>query len=221
MEAIAEIPRVDDEAERPASTARMAMNRIAFTEPQIVKAIQLARRGIGQYLDLMDRFPSVDVSTDRDFQRRYNDFYKVSRKSAEWYKAYYDMMHGFRDRKPAFGEVLDRMRDAVGSCEASFCSKLVATLDANCPVWDKFVLDNLGVPALRSQSSRRFEQAKLNYGRIVEWYRDFLASETGRNAVRIFDSQVPQHARITNLKKIDFVLWQTRPNEAKLAESFV
>jgi hypothetical protein len=187
------------------------MKPFSLTKSEIVGALILARKGISQYLELMALFPSVDVSADPEFQRQYNHFYRVRQKPTNWYRSYFRAMQELRTAKPLFADVLDRLRDEVGSCEASFSSKLVATLDPSKPVWDSFVLNNMGIPPLRTSSPHRFDQAKKNYARIEEWYELFLASENGRAVVRAFDEIVPQHGAITDLKKVDFVLWQTRP----------
>ena len=44
-----------------------------------------------------------------------------------------------------FPEALRALRERTGRLEASFASKLVATLDPNKPVIDKFVLSNFNL----------------------------------------------------------------------------
>ena len=56
---------------------------------QIVATIAKARKGITQYLAIMDTVHRVDVSRDRDFQKRYNSFFKVRQRSSKWYEVYY------------------------------------------------------------------------------------------------------------------------------------
>ncbi len=53
-------------------------------ESNIVTAINSARKGIAQYLEIMDLLPHVDVSRDRNFQRKYNAFYRVRQRPSEW-----------------------------------------------------------------------------------------------------------------------------------------
>lgn len=43
-------------------------------ESRILAAINSARKGIAQYLEIMELLPDVDVSRDRNFQRKYNAF---------------------------------------------------------------------------------------------------------------------------------------------------
>lgn len=53
-------------------------------------------------------------------------------------------------------------------------------------------------------------RAKTVYRNIQQWYVAFLVSAAGRRVIRTFDSRVEEHDKITGLKKVDFVLWQTR-----------
>jgi len=194
------------------------MTNPGFAELQIVNALSRARTGIARYLNLMDLFPTVNVSADLDFQRQYNGFYKVRQRPSDWYKTYYHIMQDLRDQKPSFDEVLDLLHSRLGRCEASFASKMVATLDAHRPVWDTWVLKNMRIKPLTAGSPQRFEQAKANYTRIQEWHDRFLASENGRLVVSVFRNMVPQHAKVTDLKKVDFFLWKNRPEKAAVSE---
>ena len=56
---------------------------------QIVAAIAKARKGITQYLAIRDTLHRVDVSRDRNFQKRYNSFFKVRQRSPKWYERHY------------------------------------------------------------------------------------------------------------------------------------
>ena len=189
------------------------MIKFSFTESQVVDALRKARRGIARYIELMRCFPLVDVCRDPVFQCRYNGFYKLRQRQPSWYQSYYRLMQELRDSKPSFSLVLDALRREVGKCEASFASKMVATIDSTKPVWDTFVLMNMGISPLCSSDPRRFDKAKANYARIEDWHRDLLDSENGRMVIGIFDGVVAEHCSVSNLKKVDFVLWQTRNNE--------
>lgn len=176
----------------------------------IVEAITKAKKGISQYLEIMELFPKVDVAENRDFQRKFNAFYRVRQRSREWYAEYFSSMQRLKGSKPCFDDVLDHLNNALGRYEPSFSSKLVAIVDPEQPVWDVFVLKNTetGIPSYTSRN--KVEQAKTAYDTIQEWYKTFLGSDDGSLVVRVFDRMVPEHSRITNLKKVDFVLWQSR-----------
>ena len=177
---------------------------------QIELAIRNAQRGIAQYLEIMRILPAVNVAENRDFQRKFNHFYRVRQRPAAWYATYYSALERWKNNKPGFAEVLDYLHGALGRYEPSFSSKLVATLDPEQPVWDRFVLEHTGVQSPPYTARNKLAQAKAAYVGIQAWYREFLASATGRLVVELFDAQVPEHGRVTDLKKVDFVLWQMR-----------
>lgn len=173
-------------------------------------AIDNAIPGIEKYLAIMDRFDQVDVSTDPDFQRAYNGFYRVQRRTPSWYESYYGLMEQSKGLQPTFDDVLDQLHEATGRYEPSFASKLVATLNPDAPVWDTHVLRNIGQEAPAYYSRTKMDDAKQCYARIVGWYQAFLASAEGTDWLQQFDAAIPARPGLTNLKKVDFILWQMR-----------
>lgn len=177
---------------------------------EIIAAIERARMGIRQYLAIMDLFPIVSVSIDRDFQRQFNAFYRIRQRPEEWYAEYYSFMESKKTAPVRFEEVLDHLNDTLGRYEPSFSSKLAATLDPNEPVWDKYVLQNTGQTTPSYSAGNKMQRAKEVFRRVREWYSEQMKSQEGQLIVAIFDNLVEEHDRITDLKKIDFVLWQSR-----------
>ena len=77
---------------------------------QIVAAIAKARKAITQYLAIRDTLHRVDVSRDRNFQKRYNFFFKVRQRSPKWYERYYAYLEANKTASPQFDKVLDDLR---------------------------------------------------------------------------------------------------------------
>ncbi len=177
---------------------------------RVLQAINRAKFGIPKYLWLMDRLNTVDVSSDADFQRAYNGFYRVQRRRPDWYTAYYKYLEQSKTFPTSFPQVLDHIYQTTGRYEPSFASKLVATLNPHKPVWDKHVLSNLGRKAPGYYSRTKMQDAKGNYEQIESWYKSFLVSEEGSQWVQLFDEHVSDHHKMTDLKKVDFILWQIR-----------
>lgn len=179
-------------------------------EFRIVTAINNARKGIAQYLEIMDLLWHVDVSRDRNFQRKYNAFYRLRQRPKEWYEVYFSYMESGKENPPSFDSTIDYIFAALGRYEPSFSSKLVAALDPNQPVWDKFVLRQINQKPPPFGAQNRVERAKIVYRNIRRWYEDYLPTEEARRVIELFDREVKDHDRVTNLKKVDFVLWQIR-----------
>ncbi len=183
-----------------------------MTDQEIINAIGNAERGIAKYLELMESLYSVDVSTDAGFQTRFNGFYRVRQKPEAWYESYFELMEQNKGKRPTFEQVLGELRKRIGNdaYEPSFSSKLVASLDPWKPVWDVYVLQNTGHQPPDYNSNTKHEDAVAAYGSIVEWYRAFMESADGLRCVRLFNENVRDYYRISDIKKIDFILWQTR-----------
>lgn len=177
---------------------------------EIVTAIESARKGINQYLTIMEMFPSVDVSKDRNFQKHFNAFYRIRQRTDKWYTEYYSFMESGKNRPVRFEEVLDHIHIILERYEPSFSSKLAATLDPNEPVWDKYVIKNTEQKAPYYTASNKFEKAKNIFGNIRQWYIKQMNSDEGKMMIEIFNNMVKDHNKITNVKKVDFILWKTR-----------
>jgi hypothetical protein len=179
-------------------------------ENQISTAINKAKRGIEQYLEIMKLFPLVNVANNQDFQKKYNAFYRVRQRKENWYKVYYQFMEDQKGFDITFPRVLRYFQEYLGRYEPSFSSKLVATHNPNLPVWDVHVLSNIGLRAPSYTSPHKFNLAETAYHAIQEWYRSFEQSAEGAMIIRMFDEHISEAKFITNTKKIDFVLWQAR-----------
>lgn len=179
-------------------------------EIEIVNAIEQARKGINQYLAIMEMFPVVDVSTNKAFQRLFNGFYRIRQRTERWYSEYYSYMESCKNNPVPFEAVLDRIYTTLGRYEPSFSSKLAATLDPREPVWDKYILRNIGQNAPSYTAFNKFEEAKTVFGNIRQWYAENIQSTEGKMMIEVFNDMVEAHSRITSVKKIDFILWKTR-----------
>ena len=145
-----------------------------------------------------------------DFQRFYNHFYRV-RRNAEWQARYYAIMEREKaNPSTAFGDVLREMHGLTGNVEASFASKMVATLHPDRPIWDSLVLARLGLRLKGTTAQARLEKAVEVYGKIVSWYEAYLLTEDAEKNIRLFDELLPDYAWLTPVKKVDFLLWSER-----------
>lgn len=179
------------------------------TDAEVVAAIEKAKPGISKYLAIMDRLYSVNVSTDADFQRMYNGFYKMGQKPQDWYAAYYELLEKSKGSRPSFKAVIEYNYAKFQRCEASFSSKLVATLDPWKPIWDKYVIENVN-PDADEGAVTKIDVAIARYAEIQQWYSSFLQTDDGKRWVGLFNQNVPIYFRISDIKKVDFILWQMR-----------
>lgn len=165
--------------------------------------------GLDKYKHIMERVRETDVSSDLDFQRSFNGFYRV-RRNAEWREAYYDLFEREKDAHPSFESIIRAMYDATGNIEASFSSKMLATINAEMPIWDRYVVQNLCLTMKGRTKEEQLKCAVDLYEQMVQWYDEFLKTENGRNCIAEFDRTLPGYAWMSDVKKIDFYLWSIR-----------
>lgn len=163
---------------------------------------------IGRYFVTIDQ---VGNCRSRDYQRNYNRFYRV-RRGAEWQSVYYEILLREYGNKPSFAQVITEMYERTGNIEPSFSSKLVATLDTDKPVWDKYVLTNLSKKLTGTNKEVRLKNAISLYQDIEEWYRAFLLTEEGKQWISLFDEKLIEFFDLSATKKIDLILWSMREN---------
>ena len=104
-----------------------------------------------------------------------------------------------------FEEILTYLYEKTGAVHASFSSKLLATVNPNMPIWDKFVLQNLGLRTPYTYQKDRLQKTVQLYQQICDWY----GSEQAKEKLREFNELFP-NVDISDVKKIDFILWATR-----------
>ncbi|MGH9493724.1 MAG: hypothetical protein ACRD3B_01900 [Candidatus Sulfotelmatobacter sp.] len=176
----------------------------------IQKALERLAGGLGRYQWLQAMVSECNVTTDGEFQRRFTVFYRV-RRSSEWRAAFFALMEKSKSSGINFLDALRAIRLSTGRIEASFASKLVATLDPSKPVVDKFVLQcfQLRLPNW-GLADREVKTVEL-YRQLCLRYDGFMTSANGVKIRNMFDEKYP-NATITDIKKIDLVLWQIRPD---------
>lgn len=112
------------------------MTRIGLDRRAIDMALPRVANGLTKYLWLQQELHDRDVARNREYQTRFSGFYRVRRNSA-WRQVSFGMLEDIK-RRPvvSIGETLQQLHDATGRLEASFASKLVATVDPSQPVID-------------------------------------------------------------------------------------
>lgn len=115
-----------------------------MTESDIDNALLKVEIGLCKYCWIQEQFHKNDVTSNREFQKKYNGFYRV-RRNAQWQAVYYRLMEDAKTSEVGFTEVLLELKKQTARLEASFTSKLIATVYPNRPVIDKFVLEYFGL----------------------------------------------------------------------------
>lgn len=182
---------------------------IHLTRPQIDAALPSVADGLARYQWIQTQFASNDEAhDDAGFRRRFNRFYRV-RRNAAWQATYYALMGRARRDALQFDAVLESLRRTTDRIEASFASKLIATINPDFPVLDKFVLRNVGQCLPAARRSDRVAEVALLHASLKIAFDEYLRTADGRYLVQAFNRLYPDSG-ITEVKMLDLVLWQTR-----------
>lgn len=180
------------------------------TPAEIDAALADLEKPLAQYLWLTEQVRLRDVANDREFQRRYDRFWRV-RKGAAWRASYFDLMERAKRTGTDFETTLRAMHARTGTVEASFSSKLVATLDPTRPVLDAFVLKYFGLRLPYAYQDDRLGRTVVVYRRVADGIARIVGSEIMPSIRQAFAERYPG-ARPSDEKMVDFVLWRVRPS---------
>lgn len=182
--------------------------QLKLTIEQVEAALPRVSVGLAKYTWLQNELLVRDVSRDAEFQKRFGGFYRV-RRNAAWRDTYFQVLERAKREIISFEEALRSVHRATGRVEASFASKLVATIDPNQPVIDSVVLRNLGLKLPAVSASNRFSEIAQLHSQLSEVYARFLETRSGGDLVARFQRAYPG-SPVTRTKMLDLVLWQSR-----------
>lgn len=182
---------------------------LTLSADQVTKALERMREEsvVEKYCRIQAGWRTTDVRADKEFQRTFNGFYRVRRAGA-WQYEFYRVMEAQKAAPASFRKVLLDLFATTGRVEASFASKLVATVDPNSPVIDSVVLRHVGLRVTASgPADRRIERGVEVHIALGDLYAAYLSQSGGLELVAKFRERYP-NADVTDVKVLDFVLWQ-------------
>jgi len=148
------------------------------------------------------------LADDPAYRRLYNGYYKVGRKRAEFYDAYYGMLRewALAGRAPGLDVVLTGLYRQTGERHLSFSSKLVATLDPRGVIYDRNVASLLAVdtgplgPGWLDELVTRFSALEQRMAAVIQ--------ATEWQAVQqAFDECFAEARDFSPARKADLILW--------------
>ncbi len=158
-----------------------------------------------------------------DYQKNFTNYYRV-RRDASWLEKFYKFLESNKDNTSiTFREILIELSswkhnikksksnpNGVGTTvEASFASKLLATINPNYPIWDSQVVRALNITL---EGNDKIESYVNAYNDLTKTIKEYIESEDGKIAIELFDKQFPNYTWVSNYKKIDFYLWNIGKN---------
>jgi hypothetical protein len=194
-------------------------------EKQIRKALEMEviNEDIKKYVKIREIFndTNVNLATNKDFQKAHNGLFKIRQRPEMFYKDYYSFMEKHKNNIPSFSDTLDNLYE-YGGLESSFSSKLLHTIDPELPIWDQHILRHFypiqdkyifeyldyNFTIKKYDKETRIRYANNVYEDLKIKYIKFLETEKSKEWIKIFEEYYPKD--ITPIKKVDFIIWQTR-----------
>ena len=182
---------------------------ISIDAKEVLEKRLASSMGLDKYSRIMRDFNKVNVSSDKDFQREFNGFYIV-RRNAEWRNIYYDLFEKMKTEEAIFSKIITHLFEKTGNIEASFSSKMLATIYPDRPIWDQYVIRNLNLKLTGKSKQETLNNAIKLYSDIENWYHNFLLTDDAKECIAVFNSALPKYNWVSDLKKVDFFLWSIR-----------
>lgn len=151
------------------------------------------------------------------FQANFKNFYVVRRRTPQWSDNFFKIFDDVRTSWGTLGaanpcavfeDVLGRLKSNPATSkyvEKSFASKMLHTLNPSLPIIDKEVLKQLGY---RNPYNSIPKSVQL-YEELIDWYATALSDPVSIGWIDAFNNAFPGNT-YTNVKRIDFLLWQMR-----------
>ncbi len=171
---------------------------------------EIIRVGIEKYQRLRKQLFEKDVSTDLDFQKAFNGFFRMGRRTAAYYADYYKYLQDHKTTGIIFAEALTYLYERHGRLEMSFVSKMVALVDPKYPIWDSVVTKgHFGIMAPYANVKNRLQKGIEKYEQYCQRYDTYMQTAEAKTKIAEFEKLFPG-TEITDVKKLDFMLWQER-----------
>ena len=170
------------------------------------------QKGYNDYLWIM----SNSENLNDEFRRKFASFYKLNQgmRNINDKKSFFNLLKEcIKNNQDDYATVLKKLSLKTGRNEMSFASKIVATVNPHKPIIDRIVLGHYQIrrPSYGDLKHRISKSINI-YNEIEKDYLEFLDTKLGKDRMKIFDNNIEQvnNFKITKIKKLDFILWQTR-----------
>ena len=143
-----------------------------------------------------------------DFKKYFNQCYTIRSKSDKWYTTFYNIFVRCKNYKLSFKEVLTKLYEETHEIHASFCSKMIALVYDDKPIWDQYVFDWLGfrIKKMPKDPYKRIDYCSKIYDEIEQEYKKHMEDDNVINALKQFDFINPFGIYLPKIKKLDFIL---------------
>ena len=168
--------------------------------------------GLERYKFFRENLFVEDITKDQRYQNEFRTFYQMRRfYSDDFAKQFFEILESLKTEKElSYEEVLMRLYEIRGTFEMSFSSKLLHTIFPEYPIWDSVVTRNhFNIKGPYNSCKDKRAVCVSRYAIFKARFYEYLDTKEGRELIKLFDAQFPDNG-ISNVKKVDFILWQDR-----------
>lgn len=178
-----------------------------FQRQAIIRSLALEK-----YNYIRKELYNCDVSKDELFQKRFNAFYRV-RRDDNWRKKFYKYFERVKNNKSiTFDTIVKDLLLETGNIEASFSSKMLSTINPDMPIWDQYVLKNLGLEVRGTKKDEKLISTIDTYHKIVEIEQNLLNREDVKKTISDFKNEYKEY-NLSDIKILDYIIWNSRQDE--------
>ncbi len=166
-------------------------------------------KGIEKYNFLQNNLYNTDISINEEYKKTYKNFYKMSRRGHIFCEKYFLIMEKLKNSKNInFETIFEEVYKIKNTNEISFTSKMLHSINPKYPIWDSIVTKShfkIYVPYYKANKKLLCEK----YSEYLLQFEEYKSSNNGKTLIKLFNEKFP-NIYISDTKKIDFILWQTR-----------
>ena len=162
---------------------------------------------VSEYDWLQKRLPTHNVAEDHEYRLGFKGFYfKDAGVNDRYQDSYFKILEREKGNPSvSFKETLNELPELpIDTPSPSYTSKLVATVNPNRPVWNSNVSECLRNHGLGMKRNSHVE----DYRRLVETTGALVENPAFATLRTSFDDTFSCFADFTDMKKLDFYLWQ-------------
>ena len=109
------------------------MVSIRLSRQLLTEYLPSVESGLEKYSWIQAEVVEREVATDAEFQQRFKRFYRIHHRPPRWEQVFIGLLEQCKTAPPSFEAVLKTLHAKTGRVEASFASKLTATIDPSSP----------------------------------------------------------------------------------------
>ena len=172
-----------------------------------IRKLEQRKNDLLEYKTIMSLVQKENISENTTFRKSFDHFY-VIRRNIEWRNKYYHFLENNKTNKNiSFEEILKHLNSFNNWVEASYSSKMLATINDQKPIWDRLVLKSVNLKVPTGKKEIKLQKTIEMYDCLEKMYENYMGSEEASKCIAKFDSTFNEYKDISNVKKIDFLLW--------------